>query len=216
MQNITIENRIARLERQNRALVVALSAGALLMCIGAAVGMRQSRPQCIDAAEFRLLDDHGNPRARFAMSETGPALIFVDGDANTRLKLILDDADGPAMFMTDHNRADRLAMRVQPTGATVAIGDEHGAERVRLATSEVGASIGLFDAQLKNRARFAIDQRGLPTLHFFTPTAVPIVALISTENGPSVAMNDLDGRLMWCMPEGSQRHAAEQVESSDR
>lgn len=214
MQQFTVvEERIARLERHNRLLTMALGGMVIACGIAMALGMQQSQPEAIDAREFRLLDDQGKPRARLAMLETGPALVFMDADANSRLKLALDDVDGPALFMTDHNHSDRITLRVQPTGATLAVGDENGAERVRLATSEIGASIGLFDAQLKNRARLALDQTGLPTLHFFTPNALPMLSLIATEKGPSLAMNDLHGHHVWCMPEGSQKEAAEQAEA---
>jgi hypothetical protein len=211
MANPTLEQRIETLERHNRTLTIALCASALIACILASVGMQQSRPQSFDATEFRLIDEQGKPRARFAMLETGPALIFTDADANSRVKLLLDDADGPALFMSDHNRADRLAIRVEPTGATLAMGDENGAERVRFATSETGASIGLFDAQLKNRARLAIDNTGLPSMHFFTESALPLFALIANEDGLSVALSDMKGHHLWCMPEGSQAEPADTV-----
>lgn len=211
MQNLTIEKRIARLERQNRVLIIALGATSILLSMCAALGMRQTRPQSIDASEFRVLDEQGKPRASFAMTETGPALILMDDAANSRVKLMLDTVEGPALFMSDHNRVDRIALRVEPTGAALAVSDDHGAERIRFATSEIGASIGLFDAQLKNRARLAIDQSGLPAFQFFTENALPVFSLVAKEDGPSVAINNLDGRHVWCIPEDSQPEPADTV-----
>jgi hypothetical protein len=212
MVDLTIEQRLARLERQNRRLRCAVTLTLVAIPAAALTGMQEQSPAtqaaAVDSTEFRLLDKQGKPRARLAMLEEGPALLLTDAQGNSKAKFMLDDVSGPSLSLCDHNAFNRISLAVKPTGATLALADGNGADRLELASCESDATVSLYDHRHKSRARLGLDGEEQPSLHFYTTDGLPLLAMLTSERGPSIALCDNEGHHLWCMPKGSQEEPA--------
>jgi hypothetical protein len=102
---LTIENRIARLERLNRTLL-AVAAGAVLLFIVAAAG-GAADPQ--RARAFQLVDGEGVIRAELAFRDGHPGLFIKDGTGMDRL-LAVDEPDGTGLYITDADGTTRIGV----------------------------------------------------------------------------------------------------------
>jgi hypothetical protein len=116
---MTVEERIARLEQQNRRMKVAVSVIVVAVLGGVLVAgpllprqanaQTPSAPRIVEANEFRLLDESGRVRGRFAVDKDGPGLAF--GDENGKLRAALRvDKDGPLLLFNDKNEKLRAVL----------------------------------------------------------------------------------------------------------
>jgi len=99
----TLETRVARLERANRRLLVAVGLLAVLPLLTlAACGERKSggASESIRAGGFQMIDDTGAVRAEIRLDEQGPGIYLYDETGANRISLSHDD-DQTALFLRD-------------------------------------------------------------------------------------------------------------------
>lgn len=80
---MTIDERVKRLEKQNRWFRAALL-GLLIFCTVAA---QKVASPAITAQGFTLVDPTGRKAASLAVTQDGPVLRMFDGNGNTRIAL---------------------------------------------------------------------------------------------------------------------------------
>ena len=127
--------RVDRLERENRRLkAVGLT---VLVLIIAVMLMGQTFDEVMAAhvmmaREFILMDEHGNTRASFGLTETGHAgLWFYDDDQTARLALGFDWA-GPRLSFVDTEGETRAALGLGDGKPTLDMYDADGEIRIGL------------------------------------------------------------------------------------
>ena len=122
LNEVTLVQRIERLERQNRTLRVA---GALAILAGAAalfVGMsapkksletdlllikdaagttRMILGMADDGPAITMLDEHGKLRANIGVTDKGPEFDFLDASETPRLQMFIDDKQVPRVNLLD-------------------------------------------------------------------------------------------------------------------
>ncbi len=113
---MSLEQRVERLERENRRLKLAGGAVVAVLLIVALVGavMPQGIPEVIDARMFRVVDESGTVRATLGAS----AIRYFDENSHQHVRM---SDEGITYFDEDHNMRATLGRTeiVTPsTGAT--------------------------------------------------------------------------------------------------
>lgn len=99
-----LEERLNRVERQNRWLSVALGGILLLVVVGAT-----DQKDEIRAGSFKLVDGKGVARAEFAIKDDNPGLVFLDESGTDRIK-IFHDQDGTGLYISDGDGTTRIGI----------------------------------------------------------------------------------------------------------
>jgi hypothetical protein len=170
-----VEARLARLERENRRLKLAVAAGLIAAGIVAIAGARRadppdSRVKNLFAEAISVVDPNGKPRITLAMVKAMPAIALADKAQRSRLMLSLADDGNGSLVLGD--RADKIRLLVgTPNGdPTVQMFDRGQARRVRLQVAAEGAPfLDLADSDGKNRLSLQVDPKGWPGLGMFDP-----------------------------------------------
>jgi len=167
----TIEERLEKLERQNRRMKLA-GVGALVIA-GAVVLMGQaSGPRTLPevrANSFVLVDANGQRRAMLAMFSDGPGLAPYDPTGQPRAELTVFSS-GPDLQMEDANGKVRV-------GPTVFLGKPE---------------LVLIGANEKAEADLFVDSIA-PALTFSDTNGSQRVALGVASDGPWFSLNDASG-----------------------
>jgi len=171
---VTLEERVAQLERENRrtrrgglvglAIVVA---GALLCTTGQApknevVARRfrlvdQQNRTRVDfnssdsAPGMDLYDEGGNIQATLNISKNGPRLLFVDEHGEVRAGLSLGK-DGPGLFLWDKDRST-AALAIYSLGPALCLTDKQGQTRAMVALAAQEPMVRLCDE--RGRAKWS-------------------------------------------------------------
>ena len=131
---MTLEERLARLERKSRRLTLALSlAGgmlAALVVLAVAAGMAPavtSAPETVMARKFLLVDAQGMPRATLSVSEQGPGLWLYDEKGTYRAGLGVN-ANGTGLMLRDDKGHNRAVLCIAEKGPELTLYDENGKE----------------------------------------------------------------------------------------
>jgi hypothetical protein len=138
---MTTEQRLARLERENRwmrrlgAVAVAVAAAVFL------VGQGKDKPRVVEAQKFVLRDSEGKSRAELSLRERGGVgLDLRDGAGTPRASLLLLRPDAPMLALRDGSGRSRLVLSAADEGATdMLIKDARGNARVLLGVSHRGS-----------------------------------------------------------------------------
>ena len=144
----TIEQRLEKLERQNRRMKLAgvgtlVIAGAFLL-MGQASGPRTLSE--VRARSFVLVDAQGKQRTTLEMYEDSPRLAFLD-DANGKIRAALGTSSlGPELVLTDGNGKAVTTLAVPSGGPTLAMVAPNATQGVILAVSAHGPELKLSDA----------------------------------------------------------------------
>jgi hypothetical protein len=190
-----IEERLEKLERQNRRMKLAglgavVIAGAFVL-MGQASGPR-TLPE-VRAKSFVLVDANGETRARLYMSAPPerPELDLLDAKGNPRVVL---DASGTSggLDLLDAKGNERLTLYGPPIGPGLVLTDANQKERVELAASSDGPTLALYDASEKVRARLGAWPEG-PGLKLYDANGKPRAGLAVTSDGPTLGLNDATG-----------------------
>jgi hypothetical protein len=128
---MTTEQRLARLERENRwmrrlgAVAVAVAAAVFL------VGQGKDKPRVVEAQKFVLRDSEGKSRAELSLRERGGVGLA---------SLLLLRPDAPMLALRDGSGRSRLVLSAADEGATdMLIKDARGNARVLLGVSHRGS-----------------------------------------------------------------------------
>lgn len=122
-----LEQRIAKLERQNRTLQVTLGAVVVALA-GAGVAwafMPQELPEVIEARAFRVRDQNGALRASVGLDGIGVL------DANETLRAVVSST---GLGVLDAN--NKLRALMSPAG--IGVHDANGTMRGLMRTAEIG------------------------------------------------------------------------------
>ncbi len=129
---MTIEERLARLERKCRRLTVTLVfAGgtiAMLAVLAVAVGMAPAGAaprEAIEAGKFILVDPQGMRRATLSLSEQGPGLWLFDQNGTYRAGLGINSG-GVGLMLRDAKGQNRAVLGVAEKGPELTLCDPVG------------------------------------------------------------------------------------------
>ena len=109
-KSATLEQRIERVERENRRLKIAALTALLGLGGAFSLGAAASPPQKLEAETIVLRDAQGKSRIVLGVDEEGPGIAFLDTKGKLRLNLGLAK-EGPAVDLLDaaeHPRATLL------------------------------------------------------------------------------------------------------------
>ena len=109
-KSATLEQRIERVERENRRLKIAALTALLGLGGAFSLGAAANPPQKLEAETIVLRDAQGKSRIVLGVDEEGPGIAFLDTKGKLRLNLGLAK-EGPALDLLDaaeHPRATLL------------------------------------------------------------------------------------------------------------
>ncbi len=151
---MTTEERLARLERKNRRLTLALVLMGVAATLVVTVGMERNEAvsEVVKARNFLLVDENGKTRAALEMIGDESSLVLSDKSGKERATLKVDNDFGPDLRMLDEN-GKTLAMLVVVKGDPfLDLSDENGRARAKLVvSSEPGSGPRLDMWDKKNR-----------------------------------------------------------------
>jgi len=221
---MTTEERIEKLERQNRwmktawaALVIGLSS-FLFMCAGQG---RQALPEQkveeeMRAKRFVVVDENGETRVVLAATDDRSFLSLSDNKGRERLSLCVT-GDGTGLYFND--KAGTNMINLSESGGVPALffGDEYGRERVGLGVTKKGPSLQLRDAGGKIRVGTTVSkgdvsgfafsdnegkgrvflgvEESIPRLTFFDKAGKGLIGLGVDDDGPGIGLSDKGGKL---------------------
>jgi len=151
-RTMTVEERIERLERNNRRLLAGLVA-VILLGIGVAA-IPNPGGDVVDevrARKFTLVDVNGKERAMLDMTEDGPVLRLYDEIAKVCAELNAAKT-GPTLRLYDENGKSRAGLTVTKDGIPgLAMIDENDKSRVVLCVTKDGMpELAMFDENGKS------------------------------------------------------------------
>lgn len=103
---MNIEQRIRRLERQNRALVLGCICLAFIAMLG--MSSNDAPRDLVQAQQFQLVDSTGVVFGDWRMSAEGPQLVLYDEDSNERVSLHHQSGASTALFLKDEDGQPRV------------------------------------------------------------------------------------------------------------
>lgn len=148
---MTVEERIERLERNNRRLMAGLVA-AVLLGIGVAATPTKSGVDAVAelrAQKFILVDDNGKTRAALSVSQAGPGLGLLDANGVLRATLGVNMGE-PMLGLFDRNGEPCAGLTVSKEGTGLSLADEHGKLRAVLGVTKAGPELELYDENDKS------------------------------------------------------------------
>lgn len=146
----TVEERLAKLERQNRRLKIVGAVALVLM--GAMV---------LEWAAMPTVTDYSTSDFKFK-TVTAQEVIVVDAKGKPQAGLTVEK-DGATLMLLDEKGTPRATLGVDRAGATLVLLDEKGMHRAVLDVDRDGPRLGLFDAKGTPRAGLDVlkDKPGL-------------------------------------------------------
>jgi hypothetical protein len=186
----SIQERLDRLERQNRRLKQSALAALVLATALATIYATQRVPQQITAHEFDIVDSNGQVRVRM---NTGLGLTLYDKEGHSRAALALTPDGWPAIMLMDTEgwpRAEMTYISGSPSiSLTRAKGQGPGSVFMEL-TPSGAPRIALNDPQ-----GFAMDLGS-------TNMVAPATGATQQTSAASIVMfgNDKEHRVIWKAP----------------
>ena len=182
----TIDRRIQNLERQvdraqqgNRALAFAL---ATVVCVaGAQVAQPQAKsskdtgsqardaqasPQALEANQLVLLDPHGRPRLKMAVTAEGPSISLLDEHGHSRLELKqTSNASGMTLLGADEAQIASLEIEHASDRAELEI----KSKRSKTRTLTTGDAFAVWDSADNARLQLALINGNFPLFAMSQP-----------------------------------------------
>lgn len=156
---MTNEERIARLERNNRRLLAGLVGVTLLAGLAVVIQLGNGsgttpKPDgdAVDevrASRFTLVDENGKTRARLGVDEDGTGLRLYDENGKPRAVLSVDE-DGTLLAMSDENGKLGPMLVTSKEMTLLNMYDKDAKARVTLGVGESGPVLGLRDENGKS------------------------------------------------------------------
>ncbi|MFQ5915288.1 MAG: hypothetical protein ACE5JS_19130 [Nitrospinota bacterium] len=126
---MALEERVSRLEKQNRRLRLSLGALALVIAAGVVMGATKQTifGETIKAQAFLVTDKSGKPRAVFGTIGGEASLELFDGNRRRRVSLAVSKDNIPGLRIYDVNGTTRIVLNVlQEKGAAIILADGFG------------------------------------------------------------------------------------------
>jgi hypothetical protein len=137
---MTVEQRIAKLERRCRMLSILLGGFALLVAIGALAGATQIVQVPVRFHQVDIVDLNGNVRIRLGNVEDAFGIFLQDAAGQARATLS-EDADGTVLSVAKEGGNIRLLAAKQ--AADITLRDGRGNVRAVTTATQAGAEIQL-------------------------------------------------------------------------
>jgi len=187
----TIEQRLEKLERQNRRMklagVGALVIAAAFLLMGQASGTRTQDE--VRARSFVLVDAQGKQRATLDMYTDQPRLALSDTNGKIRVALAISQG-GPALALVDANGKATASLFVTPDGPLL---DMLGANSMQAVTLEIPAHGPEFKMN---------DANGFETDIGATDLITPTSGETHTTSAASIVLIGKDKKVLWSAPQG--------------
>ncbi len=122
---MTLEDRMAKLERQNRSMKLA-GLAALLIAAAVVLMGQASRPEALEELRGRrlvIVDEDGLVRATLGATDSGARLLMYDTVGNLRLDMDVSEF-GPGLVLNDSGRRTRVGLGVFDVGPRLWMLDE--------------------------------------------------------------------------------------------
>ncbi|UCH36462.1 MAG: hypothetical protein JSV65_08940 [Armatimonadota bacterium] len=165
MTELTLPDRVERVERQNRRLRVGML--AILAVVGALVFMAATEPaaKVVRAERFELVDAKGKVRGLLTLvGDVGPKLLLFGNDDNARAMLRLTPNGNPELCLYDKDGRGGVALMVgDDVNPRLTLRDKAGTLRAEFS----GTALELCDTKGRLRAALTLDRRGSPTMGMF-------------------------------------------------
>lgn len=164
MTDLTLEERMTRLERQNHWLKVTTL--TVVLVLAAIVCMGQARSlDTVEAGRFILRDANGVMRGGLGFNEhKQPTLSLYDGNGDLRASLGVTQK-GPLLLLADAEGKKGVVVEVVREGPTLGLSDSSGKHRLVLCVTDEGPSVNLDDPDGTRRAALGlVSQPGLTML----------------------------------------------------
>ncbi len=146
---MTTEERLTRLERNNRRLTLALVLTGLAATLMATAGMAgaDAVPKQMRAGSFAVVDDNGKERVGLAVTKDGqPYLALQDDNGKNRVGLAVKKDGNPGLVLNDKKGNEGVGLVVTKDGPGLVFRDENGKDLVALGIKKVGQPVlTLFD-----------------------------------------------------------------------
>ncbi len=122
---MTLEDRMARLERQNNIMKLA---GLTALLIAAAVVLmgqatQPEAPEEVRGRRLVIVDEDGGVRATLGATDSGARLLMYDTAGNLRLDMDVSEF-GPGLVLNDSGRRTRVGLGVFDVGPRLWMLDE--------------------------------------------------------------------------------------------
>ncbi len=167
---MTVESRLAKLERHNRVLTGTITIAFLVVCSGLLVGWSQSRPAADPLRVRGLIVEDANGQSRILI---GSPIADRNAGGNPRTGIVINDASGVERFGLGLQDSGRVVMGFDaPPGK----GDDRNRERITLVADENGgSSIRFLDRTTSVPARLYLDDQNQVWLEFIRTQANEVV-----------------------------------------
>ena len=184
---MTLEERISRLEQQNRLLKTFGMVVALIVTLLASVWLLSKTPaaeaaekptskpaaKTVRAERFEVVDQSGKVRISLGVDQNAYGLSLIDDKGNRRV-LLRTDKDGPSLGFLDQTEEVRAVLLANKGGPKLMMGDAKGVFRLGLMLGETGPVLSMMDTDKTARATIAV----------FKDT-------------PGILINDPTGKTVW-------------------
>jgi hypothetical protein len=125
---MSLSNRLDRLERENRRLKVYGSAVLLGVAGALCMGLAAAPSKKLEAEIIVLKGPHGKAQMILGVGEEGPALTLVDKDGKLRVNIDAS-VDGPGIDLLDAKESPRAQLMVtEDQGPLLNFTDSKGAQ----------------------------------------------------------------------------------------
>lgn len=177
----SIEERLGKVERQNRRLKIAGGVALVLIWAVTLLSAAAPKPKTVDAERFVVVDNGGKQRAAFGVSENGASLKISNEKGKTVVLMEVSEDGTPVLAFKDENSTIRALLTLGEDDPILSLHDENETPRAMLLVhDERGPSLSFRNKQGETCARVYLAESG-PRLEF------------SYENGSSVELDLVEG-----------------------
>ena len=201
---MTIDQRVAKLERQNRWM--KRGGGLALAAIACVVLMGQGKPKELPdlrARSLTITDAKGKRRISLHATEAGPRLDLYDATGKPRATLFVAGEDYSALVLKDKHQVSRATLFVKGDNTSVVLHDAKRKKFVSVGILADSAGLTVRDERKRMRIMLILAERG-PSLFLHdskgSPRAIVGVFPPKTNDEDSVHLLDANGNLIWQAP----------------
>jgi hypothetical protein len=194
---MTTEERLEKLERRNRLLLIGLVLAVAVFVLGALADEKTFN--IIRANRFILEGENGKLRAVLEVDKSGSTSLSMR-DENEKIRTILSvSKDELGLYLYNENEKPRTILSMSKNEPGLMLLDENGKERAMLSIKNNSPGLSMFDADGKNRAMLRIFEN-MPGLSLRDENGKNRVMLSVFKNEPSLYLLNADGQTRWRTP----------------
>jgi len=136
---MSIDRRIARLERTNRLLIAVLCAAALLT-VGSAAVQRDNVPEVIRTKRLAIVDEEGRVRIGMTANNKGPAIILLN-ESQKAIANFGAESGRTSITISDNAGVIRGGLAALPDRTMLVLSDRRGAVALQMQATDQGPTI---------------------------------------------------------------------------